>query len=196
MKYQWKVIDHQITFQGYFRMELFHLQNELYDGGWSQVYTREIFERGSAVAVLPYDPVRDEVVLIEQFRPGAINFGSNPWLKECVAGIIEPGETDTDVAKRESIEEAGCEITNLELISKYFVSPGGTTEQCTLYCGLVDSTDVSGTHGLAEEQEDIRVETVDADTAFSWISEGSICSANAIIALQWLQLNRERLRKL
>jgi len=73
MKYDWKIINHDIIFQGYFRIEKYSLQHEQYAGDWTQTFQREIFERGSAVAVLPYDPIRDRVVLIEQFRAGASN---------------------------------------------------------------------------------------------------------------------------
>lgn len=169
------------------------LSHELYRGGYSEEFSREIFERGSAVALLPYDPNCRKVVLIEQFRAGAIHAKTSPWLIECIAGIVEAGETEEQVAIRESHEEAGCEIKQLHLISRYFVSPGGTTEECTLYCGIIDSAGVGGIHGLANENEDIRVEVVDADTAYAWVIEGKIKSSATIIALQWLQLNEDRL---
>jgi len=164
----------------------------LFGGGDSPVFTREIFERGSVVAVLPYDPERRKVVLIEQFRAGAIEDPDGPWLIESVAGVIEPGESTQQVALRECVEEAGCEIRQLEIISKYYVSPGGTSEHCSLYCGLVDSNGVAGIHGLADENEDIRVMVVDAEEAFAWVREGRIRSSATIIALQWLELNQAR----
>lgn len=194
MKYEWKIINHEIIFQGYFRMEKYHLQHEKYGGGWTETFQREIFERGSAVAVLPYDPIRDKVVLIEQFRVGGIGSIDPPWMKEIVAGIIEPGESDRDVAERETMEEAGCQILQLEKISQYYVSPGGTTEQCKLYCGRVDSEGVGGVYGLDHEFEDIKVEVVDLKQATSWLQDGTINSAASIIGLQWLLLNRDRLR--
>ncbi len=196
MDYGWKIIDHQILFQGYFRMEKYALQHEMFGGGWTDTFEREIFERGSAVAILPYDPQRDRVVLIDQFRAGCIGSQQRPWLKEIVAGIFEPGESERDVAMRESQEEAGCEIRQLEKIAQYYVSPGGTTEQCALYCGRVDSEGVGGIFGLDHEFEDILVEAVELVQARAWLEDGTINSAAAIIALQWLLLNRERLRKL
>ena len=155
--------------------------------------TREIFERGSVVALLPYDPKLRKVVLIEQFRAGAIHDEKSPWLIECVAGVIDEGETVEEVAIRESKEEANCEIIHLEKICRYYVSPGGTTEECTLFCGIVDSNGIGGIHGLAEENEDIRVEVVDTEIAYQWLAEGIIKSSATIIALQWLQLNESRL---
>jgi ADP-ribose pyrophosphatase len=193
MKYSWKLNKHSTLFQKYFRLDEYSLSHELYRGGYSAEFTREIFERGSAVALLPYDPECRKVVLIEQFRAGAIHAKTSPWLIECIAGIVEVGETEDQVAIRESREEAGCEITQLHQISRYYVSPGGTTEECTLYCGIVDSTGVGGIHGLAEENEDIRVEVVDADTAYQWVRDGVIKSSATIIALQWLEINQSRL---
>ena len=190
MKYQWKLVKHLTLFEKYFRLDEFSLSHELFGGGDSPVFTREIFERGSVVAVLPYDSERRKVVLIEQFRAGAIEDPDGPWLIESVAGVVEPGESTQQVALRECVEEAGCEIRRLEIISQYYVSPGGTSEHCSLYCGLVDSDGVAGIHGLADENEDIRVMVVDAEEAFAWVREGRIRSSATIIALQWLELNQ------
>ena len=193
MNYSWKLNKRSTLFEKYFQLDEYHLSHELFRGGYSDVFTREIFERGSVVALLPYDPTRGKVVLIEQFRVGAIHGEEPPWLIECVAGIVEAGEVEDRVAIRESQEEAGCEIEQLHRISRYYVSPGGSTEECTLYCGIVDSRSIGGFHGLAEENEDIRVEVVDAETAYAWVAEGKIKSSATIIALLWLQLNEDRL---
>ena len=193
MKYSWKLDKHQVLFSKYFRLEEYSLSHELFEGGYSDIFTREIFERGSVVALLPYDPERRQVVLIEQFRAGAIGDENTPWLFECVAGVIEAGESEEQVAIRESREEAGCDILQLHQISRYYVSPGGTTELCTLYCGIIDSSGIGGIHGLDEENEDIRVEVVDADLAYAMVRDGRIKSSATIIALQWLELNEQRL---
>ena len=193
MKYSWKLDKHQILFSKYFRLEEYSLSHELFDGGYSNIFTREIFERGSVVALLPYDPERRKVVLIEQFRAGAIGDEQTPWLFECVAGVIEEGESEDQVAIRESQEEAGCEVKRLHQISRYYVSPGGTTELCPLYCGIVDSDGIGGIHGLDEENEDIRVEVVDAELAFQMVRDGRVKSSATIIALQWLELNQNTL---
>ena len=193
MKYRWKLEKHLKLFAKYFRLDEIHLSHELFGGGFSPVFTRELFERGQVVAVLPYDPGRRRVVLIEQFRAGAIEDSESPWLIECVAGVIEDGESEQNVALRECVEEAGCEIERLIPISRYYVSPGGTTENCSLFCGIVDSEGVGGIHGLAHEHEDIRVMLVDIEEAFAWVREGRIRSSATIIALQWLQLNYAQL---
>ena len=196
MKYQWRLVQHSILFEKYFRLDEYSLSHELYGGGDSPVFTREIFERGAVVAVLPYDRERRKVVLIEQFRAGAIEDVDGPWLIESVAGVIEAGENQQQVAMRECEEEAGCSIQRLELISEYYVSPGGTSEVCSSFCGLVDSEGVGGIHGLAHENEDINVMVVDAEQAFAWVREGRIRSSATIIALQWLELNQDRIARL
>ena len=195
MKYQWKIAGHETVFNGYFQIEKYDLQHEKYGGGWTGTFQREVFERGSAVAVLPYDPYRDEVVLIEQFRAGGIGKMDTPWMKEIVAGIIEPGESEEEVAKREMCEESGCGIIQMERIMQIYVSPGGSTEQCAIYCAQIESKEAGGIFGLDDEYEDIKVDVVSFDTARQWLEEEKLQSAATIIALQWLMLNRERLRR-
>ncbi|NCF34897.1 MAG: NUDIX domain-containing protein [Gammaproteobacteria bacterium] len=194
MKYRWKLESHRTLFEKYFRLDEYSISHELFAGGNSPVFTREIFERGVVVAVLPYDPRRGKVVLIEQFRAGAIDDADGPWLVECVAGVIDAGESERQVALRECVEEAGCNIERLETISNYYVSPGGTSEHCSLFCGIVDSEGVGGIHGLSHEHEDIRVMVMDAEQAYAWVRVGRIRSSATIIALLWLELNESRLR--
>ena len=195
MKYQWTLDKHLTLFEKYFKLDEYSITHELFGGGFSPVFTREIFERGVVVAVLPYDPEGGKVVLIEQFRAGAINDADGPWLVECVAGVIETGETEEQVAVRESREEAGCTISELKPITRYYVSPGGTSEHCSLFCGIVDSEGIGGIHGLPDEHEDIRVMVIDTEQAYAWVREGKIRSSATIIALQWLELNEANLSK-
>jgi ADP-ribose pyrophosphatase len=184
-----------VRYNGYFRIEQYRLRHRLYSGGWSREVVREVFERGHAAAVLPYDPVLDRVVLIEQFRVGALGSPGDPWLIEIVAGIIDPGETPEAVARREAVEESGCALQDLVPICEYLVSPGGTTERITLFCGKVDASQAGGFAGLEHEDEDIRVLVLPAHEAIAQMQAGHIRAAAPIIALQWLQLNREQLRQ-
>lgn len=195
MNYQFEVLDKKLCYRGFFRMEQYRLQHELFAGGWSPEITRECLERGHAVAVLLYDPDRDQVVLLEQFRVGALDFPGGPWLLEIVAGIIDhPGETTEDVARRETHEEAGCEMLDLVPICQYLVSPGGTSESITLFCARVDTAPISGgVRGVASEHEDIRVHVVSRAEALELLHRGRINSAAPIIALQWLELNQPKL---
>lgn len=181
-------------FQGYFRIDEYRVRHRTFAGGWTGTVVREIFERGHAVAVLPYDPVLDRVVLIEQYRTGALAAGRDPWLVEIVAGIIEPGESPEDVAHRETLEESGGVILDMVPVVDALMSPGGSSETMKLFCAKVDSSTLGGLHGLAEENEDIRVFTLSVDEALEWIKSGRISNGTALIALYWLALERNRLR--
>jgi ADP-ribose pyrophosphatase len=190
-----QILDKTVCYNGFFRIERYRLRYELFRGGWSRELTRELFERGHAAAVLPYDPVLDAVVLVEQFRIGALEAPGDPWLLEIVAGVIDkPDETPEDVARREAVEEANCYLQDLVHICDYFVSPGGTSERISLFCGKVDAMGVGGVCGLEEEAEDIRVTVVPFSEAIAQFQAGNIRSAAPIIALQWLQLNHDQLR--
>lgn len=194
MTKDFEVVEKNVCYQGFFRLEKYHLRHRLFSGEWSALLIREMFERGHAAAVLPYDPVRDEIVMIEQFRPGAIDAPGGPWLMEIVAGMIETGETAEAVVKRESIEESGCIVTDLIPLYDFLVSPGGTTERIALFCGRVDAAAANGIHGVNEEGEDIKVHVVTFDAAMALLKSQKITAASAIIALQWLALNRDDVR--
>ncbi|MCC7016521.1 MAG: NUDIX domain-containing protein [Rhodospirillales bacterium] len=198
-----RVFNKGSPFKGYFRIDRYRLNHRLFEGGWSAPMTREVFERGHAVGVLLYDPDSDVVVLIEQFRIGAyavlpsLRFrrSVSPWLMEIVAGIVEKGESAADVARRESIEEAGCEIRDLIHICDYMVSPGGSTETVILFCGRVRAPRHGSIHGIDAEHEDIRVHAVPSARALAWLDSGVACNSMIVIALQWFRLNRDQLRK-
>ena len=189
-----EIIEKTTPYKGYFRIDRYVLRHRTHAGGWTAPMAREIFERGHAVSVLFYDPDRDEVGLIEQFRPGALAAGQQPWLIEVVAGIIDDGETPEGVAIREAQEEAGVVVEDIVPVCFYLVSPGGSTETMQVFCAKVDATTLSGHHGLAEEGEDIRVFSIAADEAIGWIATGKIANSMTIIALQWLALNRAQLK--
>ena len=194
MTKQFEIIEKEILYSGFFRMEKYRFKHTLYAGGWSSEISRELFVRGSCVAVLLYDPDADKVILIEQFRAGAILQPDRAWLIEIVAGAIEDGETAKEVAYRESLEEAGCEIQELFVINEFYTTPGGASERITLFCGKVDSTHIGGIHGLDHEDEDILVRAVDFDEAYEMVESNEIESAISIIAIQWLALNKQKLK--
>ncbi len=185
----------ETVFQGFFRMDKLWLTHPRFDGTEMPTFTRELFIRGDATCVLPYDPDRDEVVLLEQFRLGALGRDQSPWLLELVAGMNEEGESPEDVAQREGQEEAGLTFKPLDKICNYLVSPGGSTELIHLYCGRISTESAGGLFGMEDEHEDIRAHVFSADEAIAMIYDGRINNAAAIIALQWLQLNRPRLRE-
>jgi len=195
MKQQFEIVKQETVYNGFFKLEKYQLKHQLFQGGWSKTLERELFRRNDCVGVLLYDPKRDEVVLLEQFRVGAILHNDSAWLLEIVAGGIESGETPEEVAYREAQEEAGCEIEELMLIQEFYTSPGGSSELLTLYCGKVDSSNIGGIHGLKEEDEDILVSTINSEKLFELLADGQIKSAIPIIAIQWLALNKNKLKE-
>ena len=186
-----QILDKKPLYKGFFQCNKYTLKHRLFAGGWSPEIQREIFERGHAAAVLPYDKENDTVVLIEQFRLGAIDTEQSPWLLEIIAGIIEEGEQSCEVIRREALEEAGLTIQSSQFIMNCLVSPGGATEHVDIYIGSVDSTLATGIHGLEEEGEDIRVHVVPRETAYQWVLKGKINNAATVIALLWLQINKD-----
>ena len=186
-----QILDKKPLYKGFFQCNKYTLKHRLFAGGWSPEIQREIFERGHAAAVLPYDKKNDSVVLIEQFRLGAMDTDQSPWLLEIVAGIIEEGEQSVDVIRREALEEAGLTIESSQFIMNCLLSPGGSTEHVDIFIGSVDSKLATGIHGLKEEGEDIRVHVVPRETAYQWVLEGKINNSATVIALLWLQINKD-----
>lgn len=182
-----------IICNSFYQMREVKLRHERFEGGKVHL-KRDLFWRPDAVCVLLYDPWRDYIVLIEQFRIGTIDHPRSPWLLELVAGLVEPGETTQEVARRESVEEAGAEILQLEHISRFTPSPGGVREYIDLYCGCVNSDGLGGIHGLEGEGENIKVHLFPVQDAVAMIQTGDVDNASAIIALQWLQLNHSVIR--
>ncbi|ANG94210.1 ADP-ribose diphosphatase [Enterobacteriaceae bacterium 155047] len=189
-----EIIARETLYSGFFSLELYRFRHRLFNGEMSGEVRREIFERGHAAVLLPFDPVRDEVVLIEQVRIAAYDTSESPWLLEMVAGMIEDGETPEDVARREAVEEAGLVVGRTKPVLSYLASPGGTSERSSILVGEVDATTAEGIHGLADENEDIRVHVVSREQAYQWVEEGKIDNAASVIALQWLQLHYQDLR--
>lgn len=190
-----QIVDQTTVFQGFFQINTYKFRHRLYNGGWSEVVTREMFERGHAVVVLPYNPQTDELVLIEQVRLGALATSVSPWLLEAVAGMIDVGETHEAVARREAMEEAGLELGRLWPMLSYLSSPGGTTERIHLFLGELTHPVTTGVFGLAEEHEDIKVHVVAQAVAQQLLQQGAIDNAATVIALQWLALHKEQVRQ-
>ncbi|AEX50578.1 ADP-ribose diphosphatase [Rahnella aquatilis] len=190
-----EIIARETRYKGFFSIIAYRFRHRLFNGEMSGEVVREVFERGHAAVLLPYDPQRDEVVLIEQIRIPALDSSDTPWLLEMVAGIIEEGETVEDVARREALEEANIVVKRCKPAVNYLASPGGTSERLSIMVGEVDATTAEGIHGLEAENEDIRVHVVSREQAYRWVEEGAIDNAASVIALQWLQLHHESLRK-
>jgi ADP-ribose pyrophosphatase len=191
-----EISEREVCFSGFYQLDRLQLRHRQFAGGMGPLLTRELFVRRDAVCVLPYDPQRDCVVLIEQFRVGALDKSANPWLLELVAGLIDPGEQPEQVALREALEEADLPLTSLWPVTQYYPSPGGSDERVHLFVGRCDSQGAGGVHGLPEEGEDIRVHVWPLEDALDAVKDGRIDNAASIIALQWLALNRAEVRGL
>lgn len=183
------------VFRGFFTMKSYQFRHQLFRGGWSELVTREIFERGDAVVVLPFNPQTDEVVLIEQFRFGAMRSSKTPWLLEAVAGMFGADEEPEQVARREAEEEAGITLGRLMPVLSYLSSPGGTSERIHVYLGELTSPVQGGVFGLAEEHEDIKVHVMSRQQAIDLLNQGKIDNAATVIGLQWLSLQLESVRQ-
>jgi ADP-ribose pyrophosphatase len=181
---------------GFFGLDVHRLRHRRFDGGMSPWITREIFVAGDAVTVLPYDPVRDRVLLIEQMRMGPFGRGDPlPWQLEAIAGRIDPGETPEDAARREAVEEAGLVLGRLERVAEYYPTPGAVTEYLYSYVALCDLPDgVAGTFGAEDEAEDIRGLLLTFDALIAALAGGEIANAPLILTVLWLQRERDRLR--
>ena len=192
-----EILKNETIYQGFFKLNKVQFKHKLFACGWSGMVTRELLIKGAASAMVAYDPVLDNVVLVEQVRIGAYDPTStqSPWLLELIAGMVEEGETPESVALRESEEEAGAKISHMQHCLSVWDSPGGVLERIHVFVGKVDSTTVGGLHGLAEENEDIRVHVVSRETAYQWLCEGKIDNGIAVIGLQWLELNYRKLKE-
>jgi ADP-ribose pyrophosphatase len=188
--------ERETVYRGFFRVDHFLLRHRLFAGGWSAELSREVFLRHDAAGILLYDPQRDEIVLIEQFRLAAHLAGFAAWQLEIVAGIIDSDESAAAVARREAEEEAGLAVIGEVVpIHRFMTSPGGSTETVDLFCGRVDASAAGGIHGLADESEDIRVVVKSYVEAMELLNAGKIENGYTLLALHWLAANREALRR-
>jgi ADP-ribose pyrophosphatase len=190
-----RVIEDSRSYAGYFSIRRLTVSHRLFAGGWSDPLTREVFERGDAVGVLPWDPERDELIMLEQFRVGAMRGDDSPWMLELVAGVVEAGESDQDVARREAVEEAALDIRQLHPVACYYPSAGACSEQVRLFIGRTSSPAVAGIHGCRDEGEDIKVHVMPRERVMELLESGQIVNGHTLIALQWLQLHAADLRE-
>ncbi len=189
-----EILNKETLFKGFFRMVKYRFKHKRFAGGWSEPVVREMFERGHAAAMLPYDPIRDQVVIIEQIRDGALEH-AQPWQLEIVAGVIDTDESAEQVVCREAVEEAGLTVGRFEKITSYYPSSGGCSEKLDVFIGEVDCSQAGGIHGLDCEGEDIKVHVMSRTEAYQLVKDGRIENGASIIALQWLALNYQPLQQ-
>jgi ADP-ribose pyrophosphatase len=192
-----KINNDTLLHDGFCRIQRYEMQHKLFSGDWTSTYSRELMIKPSVAAALLYDPQHNKVVLIEQFRVGALGKNSTPWLIEIVAGIMDKthAENHEELIRRETLEEANLEIEEIFPICDYLIAPGCSTEKVKLFCAKVDSTKAPDFCGLTSEHEDIKIHVVTTHEAFAAVHSGQINNAAAIIALQWLELNLEKVNQ-
>ncbi|TYL47158.1 NUDIX domain-containing protein [Marinomonas sp. IMCC 4694] len=185
-----EVLKDECLYKGFFEMRKLTLRHRQFNGGWSKPMQREMMVRNDAVCVLLFDPVANKILLIEQFRPAVIR-SESPWLLEVVAGMVEEGESDEVVARREAFEEAGVTVKRLEYMFKFVPSPGGLMEYLRMYVAEFDANqvDLTQSYGLDNENEDIKLHLLDANDAVELLKY-DIENASTIMALQWFALNK------
>jgi ADP-ribose pyrophosphatase len=189
-----EVVRHEVAYQGYFKVGRYFLRHSLHDGGESEIISREVFEPGPTGAVLPYDAVRDEVILIRQFRAGSFVAGRHPFTWEAVAGIIEPNETAEAMVRREAVEEAGVQVSDMQHIASVMLTPGACSQFCETFLGRVHTTNAGGIHGVPSEDEDILVKVLPFAEAYAMMERNEVDHAVSMLALQWLALHRDEVR--
>lgn len=191
------VVARRQPYARFFALEEYDLRFRRFDGSHSPKVNRAVFVGGDAATVLPYDPLRDRVLLVEQFRPGPFARGdANPWSLEPIAGRIDAGETPEVAARREAVEEAGLRMGRLIEVAGYYPSPAAKTEFLFSFIGLADlpdGTDVSGA-GVVGEDEDIRTHILGFEDLMALIASGEAANGPLLISALWLAAHREALR--
>jgi ADP-ribose pyrophosphatase len=191
-----EIVEAKTAFARHLRVDVVRFRQRLFAGGWSGERVFDVVRRGGAVAILLYDPDRDSLVMVEQFRLAALFAGGSPWQLECVAGLMEPDESAEQVAVRETREEANLDLIGPLLpIQRFMPATGSFDETVDLFCGRVDSAGAAGVYGAPEEQEDIRVVVKPVAEVEGMLDRGEIESSHSVICLYWLLRHRDRLRR-
>jgi len=188
-----KVVARETRYKSFLQVDTFQLQHRLFAGGWSDTMRRELLVKTPAVGILLFDPQRDELVMVRQFRIGMLDQEPSPWPLELVAGLVDTEESLEEVAIREIHEETGLVATELLPICEYYNSPGASSEKVSLFCARVDASQAGGYHGLRHEHEDIEVLSLDAAEALDALDSGIFNNAMSMIALQWFAMNKQML---
>lgn len=190
MKKEWEIQQNDICYDGFFTLSRYQIRHSLFNGGWNKPVVREVLGGVRAAAVLVYDSKLDSILLVEQFRVGAINNVRGPWLMEYVAGVVEEGETGEDVVRRESMEEAGVSLGDVHYITTYYPSPGGSSETIALYWAEADLSAAGGVFGVAAEGEDIRASVHKFDDVLAMLDKDIINNSLTMLLTLWFQRHR------
>ena len=188
MKLKYKIINEKDLYSGFFKLKKIEFIHQKHDGSWTDQVNREIFGGSHVSTLLPYDPKKKEIILIQQFRAGIISRYDEDYLFEIVAGIIDDNELPDETAKRECLEETGCDVNKITPILDYFPSPGSSESFYHLFLGEVDSFDGERIRGLVTESENILVKSYKVEEVRNMLMQGKIKNGLTLIALQWFFL--------
>lgn len=194
-----RIVERNRAYADFFALDEYHLSFDRFDGTPSETIKRAVFLGGDAAIILPYDPVRDRVLLVEQFRMGPLGRGDpDLWQLEPVAGLLDAGETPEETARREAVEEAGLTMGRIETVAECYPSPGGSSSFFYIYVGFADLPDtlIGSGGGLDSEAEDIRSHLIDFDVLMKMSETCAIRNAPLALAALWLARHRDRLRAL
>lgn len=191
------IVSREKVFDGFHRLEIIRVKpKSMKHDGWAEEMEREIFTAGPYSTVVLYVPETDEILLNEQFRLGAFMArAQDPFLLECAAGMIDEGETPEEAAVRETLEETGCEVLELERIGSFYTSPGCLDEEAYVFVGRIARSDTSQIFGVEEEGEEIRTHLLKSDKVIEMLDQGLIQNGSSALALNWFARHRDRLRR-
>jgi len=188
MKLKYKIINKKNLYSGFFSLNKYEFIHEKHNGEWTSAVEREIFSGAHVSTLLPYDPIKKEIILIQQFRAGVLSRYDESYLLEIVAGIVDEGENPEQTAIRECFEETGCEVKKIFPIQSYFPAPGSSESYYHLYLGEIQAFDGERIKGLEKENEDILVKSFKIDEVRQMLKEKKITNGLTLIALQWFFL--------
>jgi len=193
-----EILSSRVAYEDFVRVTTFKIRTQRFDGSWTDPYTRNVMatgESGNAVVVLAYDPERDVVVLVEQFRmPALMRDRKSAWPLETAAGLIAHGEDPLETAKREVMEETGCTPRRMEKVGEMFSGPGAFAEVLYCYIAAVTAGNSGTTHGLAHEEENIRLHVLTVEDAVKLADSGAIEDIKTVFMLNWLARHHDSLR--
>ena len=188
MTLKYKILNKKNLYSGFFNLNKYEFVHKKHDGNWTNTVEREVFSGAEVSGLLPYDPIKNEIILLQQFRAGALSRYDKDYLYEIVAGIINKNEKAEETAKRECIEETGCKVKKITPILSYFPAPGSSESYYHLYLGEINSFDGKRIMGLEDENEDILVKSFKIDEVRQLLKEKKIMNGLTLIALQWFFL--------
>jgi ADP-ribose pyrophosphatase len=188
MKLKYKIINKKNLYSGFFSLNKYEFIHEKHNGEWTSTVEREVFSGAHVSSLLPYDPIKKEIILIQQFRAGALSRYDENYLLEIVAGIVDEGENPEQTAIRECFEETGCEVKKIHPIQSYFPAPGSSESFYHIYLGEVQAFDGERIKGIEKENEDILVKSFKIDEVRQMLKEKKIMNGLTLVALQWFFL--------